>query len=252
MTLFVREYSWMWQRLGLSLAECRVYAYIHGLTHGDKGGYDGSKRHLAELLGLNAGAVKRILDSLKEKHLIVCTENVWQSVATDNTGSVATDNKNVATDNENVASNNSPHTPLYNNNKQDEKDMKPNPDFLKFKEAYINAAFNYHSGCYNGREGADNWFKYRGAFCEQKWSNMSEPKKKAILEELKKPDGFWKSNPEFLLSDFPEPQPHNYNGDKRIDDLLKAHKVASAEYNGKFGMYSLEDIELFHLRRPEK
>ena len=36
MTLFVREYSWMWNDLRLSLAECRVYAYIYGLSHGVK------------------------------------------------------------------------------------------------------------------------------------------------------------------------------------------------------------------------
>ena len=36
MTLFVREYSWMWTDLHLSLAECRVYAYIYGLSHGVK------------------------------------------------------------------------------------------------------------------------------------------------------------------------------------------------------------------------
>ena len=36
MTLFAREYSWMWTDLHLSLAECRVYAYIYGLSHGEK------------------------------------------------------------------------------------------------------------------------------------------------------------------------------------------------------------------------
>ena len=67
MTLFVREYSWMWTDLHLSLAECRVYAYIYGLSHGEKKGYDGSKRHLAELLGLSTSATKTILDALMEK-----------------------------------------------------------------------------------------------------------------------------------------------------------------------------------------
>ena len=123
MNVYVREYEWMWNDLHLSLAECRVYAYIHGLTHGAKGGYDGSKRHLAELLGLNAGAVKRILDTLEEKHLIVSTDGLWQSVATNNNGDVATSNENVATDNENVASNNSPHTPLIINIKENKESV---------------------------------------------------------------------------------------------------------------------------------
>ena len=71
MTLFVREYSWMWNDLRLSLAECRVYAYIYGLTHGEKGGYDGSKRHLAELLGLDEKSVRNVLNTLTEKNLIL-------------------------------------------------------------------------------------------------------------------------------------------------------------------------------------
>ena len=37
----------MWSQLGLSLAECRVYAYIYGLTnskHREAKGFSGSKR----------------------------------------------------------------------------------------------------------------------------------------------------------------------------------------------------------------
>ena len=241
MTLYVKEYEWMWNDLQLTLAECRVYAYIHGLTHGAKGGYDGSKRKLAELLGLNAGATKRVLDALTEKHLIVHTENVWKSVATNNTEGVATNNESVVTDNESVASNNSPHTPLYNININDEKDMKPDQDFLKFKDSYINAALNWHDGCYNGREGAENWFKYRGVLCEEKWADMKEPKKQAILEELKKPDGFWRSRPDFLLADFPEPQPEWKTGGESGEDLVQVR------YNGHYKICTRDTMKLFGL-----
>ena len=71
MTLYVKEYRWMWSDLHLSLAECRVYAYIYGLTHGDKGGYDGSKRGLAKSLGLCEASVRNILDTLTEKSLVL-------------------------------------------------------------------------------------------------------------------------------------------------------------------------------------
>ncbi|MBR4546500.1 MAG: hypothetical protein IKO66_00470, partial [Paludibacteraceae bacterium] len=124
MTLFVREYEWMWNDLHLSLAECRVYAYIHGLTHGAKGGYDGSKRHLAELLGLSAGTVKLVLDTLAEKHLIVCTDSLWKSVQSSNTVSVQQSNENVQQLNESVQPSNSPHTPLYNYKQENKASMQ--------------------------------------------------------------------------------------------------------------------------------
>ena len=108
MNVYVREHSWMWTDLRLSLAECRVYAYIYGLSHGEKKGYDGSKRHLAELLGLSTSATKTILDALMEKHLIVCTDGIWQSVRSENTDSVHSENENVHSTNENVLSENSP------------------------------------------------------------------------------------------------------------------------------------------------
>ena len=57
----------MWQRLGLSLAECRVYAYIYGLTASTKAkqkGYKGSVRELASALGISRTSVSDILRQL--------------------------------------------------------------------------------------------------------------------------------------------------------------------------------------------
>ena len=82
------------------------------------------------------------------------------------------------------------------------------------------------------------------------WNERTPAARKAMLAEVKANGAPEWKNPYFFVQDFPEPKPHNYNGDPRIDDLLRAQQVAPAEFNGKFGMYSLEDIELFHLRRP--
>ena len=238
----------MWNDLHLSLAECRVYAYIYGLSHGEKGGYDGSKRGLAKALGLSEACVRDTLNALKEKSLISYTNGLWQSesrTTEDNAHSVRTDDAQSVRESANSVRESAhsvrpPKNPLYNNIKE-RKDMKPDPDFLKFKEAYINAALFYHTGCYNGREGAENWFKYRGALCEERWHDMSEIKKQAILDELKMPDGFWKSNPEFFLQDFPDPQPEWKTGGEKDEDLVQV------KYNGAFKICTRETMKRFNL-----
>ena len=207
MTLFVREYSWMWTDLRLSLAECRVYAYIHGLTHGAKGGYDGSKRHLAELLGLNAGAVKRILDTLEEKHLIVYTDGVWRSVATDNTEGVATDNENVVSNNESVATDNSPYNPLNNNITDKKQADMPTDLFEKFFKKFVPSP----------------------AAQQAMWN--------AVKDE---PDGTVDKNPFFFVQDFPEPQPEFLRGDEGGD-------IVQVKYNGTFKLCTRATMELFGL-----
>lgn len=217
MTLYVKEYEWMWNDLQLTLAECRIFAYIHGLTHGAKGGYNGSKRHLAELLGLNAGAVKRILDTLEEKHLIVCTDGVWHSVATNNTESVATDNESVAT-------NNSPHTPLYNNIKDKKQaDMQTNL-FEKFFKKFAPE------------------FRNRYAVTNLCFGNRSEPAQQAMWNEVKdKPDGSISKNPFFFVQDFPEPQPDWKTGGETGEDLVQVR------YNGRYKICTRATMELFGL-----
>ena len=73
----------MWQRLGLSLAECRVYAYIYGLTTSTKAkqkGYKGSERALAKMLGLSRTSVNDTLRLLQQKNLIACDNDVYHSV----------------------------------------------------------------------------------------------------------------------------------------------------------------------------
>ena len=178
MTLFVREYSWMWTNLHLSLAECRVYAYIYGLSHGEKKGYDGSKRHLAELLGLNAGAVKRILDTLEEKHLIVCTDGVWRSVATDN----------------------SPYNPLNNNITDKKQADMPTDLFEKFFKKFVPE------------------FKNRFTVTWYNFDKRSPAAQQAMWNAVKdEPDGTVDKNPFFFVQDFPDPHPEFLHGGEDED-----------------------------------
>jgi hypothetical protein len=55
-------------------------------------------------------------------------------------------------------------------------------------------------------------------------------------------------NPYFFIQDFPEPTPTNLNGTIQGEQLLNARQAKTAFYNGKWGLYSLEDIQLFNLK----
>lgn len=232
MEVQVHEYAWMWQRLGLSLAECRVFAFIYGLTKSKKyGGYDGSKRQLAAMLGLNAGATKRVLDNLIEKQLIVFEENKWRSVASDNIG-VVLNNESVALDNESVALDNSPHTPLYNNINKNKAAMRE----INFETFWD--LFN-PTPDYNNRIAASNL----------EWDKCSAAKQKAIIHKLQTAPGeVAQPNPYFFIQDFPEPTPTNLNGTLQGAEMLNANQAKTAFYDGKWGLYSLEDIQLFNLK----
>lgn len=234
MTLYVKEYEWMWNDLRLSLAECRVYAYIHGLTHGAKGGYDGSKRGLAKALGLSEACVRDTLNALKEKSLISYTNGLWQSESRtngDNAQSVRTDNAQSVRESANLVRESanlvrSPHTPLYNNiNNKKEASMQTL--FEKF--------WNYFSPApeYNNRRAATQMlFEARSSAAQQ-----------AIVEAVQEGGGGHpgdQQNPYFYVQDFPEPQPVFLRGDEGGD-------IVQVRYNGAYKLCSRATMELFGL-----
>ena len=227
MTLYVREYEWMWNDLRLSLAECRVYAYIYGLTHGGKGGYSGSKRGLAKALGLSAGTVKLVLDTLMEKHLIVYTGSLWKSVQSSNTESIQPLNENVQSLNESVQPSNSPHTPLYNNKiKEKQADMT----FFDVFWDYFNPDPEFN----NRKAATQMLFESRSGTARQAMVNHLE----ALRYEGKEPST---KNPYFFVQDFPEPQPQWLRGDEGGD-------IVQVKYNGAFKLCSRDTMEQFGLQ----
>lgn len=122
MAIFVKEYDWMWNELELSPAECRVYAYIYGLTnakHSKAKGYNGSVRQLAKDLGLSLGATSTALTKMQASQQLQLNDGVYTSVQNMNesvqkmNGSVQNMNGSVQKMNESVQQMNSPHTPLY-------------------------------------------------------------------------------------------------------------------------------------------
>ena len=268
MKLYVTEYSWMWSEMHLTMAECRVYAYIYGLTYRKKKegvqGYNGSKRHLAELLGLNAGAVKRVLDTLKDRHLIVYTDKVWHSVATNN-GSVVSDNESVATNNESVATNNSPYNPLYNNinNKNKESvprtsadttteinllnkiyyqiDMESLDDALKRRES-IKVIWELLNPAPEYRDFYGDVMRYWNRIPRERQLQMWYFLKRKI--DNKQPID---PNPLQVIKDC-HPYPIDYNGTAAYKDMIASPvKMVKACYRGHFGAYELMDARLWHM-----
>ena len=45
----------------------------------------------------------------------------------------------------------------------------------------------------------------------------------------------------------PRREPHNYNADSRIDEMMKTGKLVCAKYKGLWGMYTIEDVRDFGL-----
>ena len=226
MEVQVHEYAWMWQRLGLSLAECRVFAFIYGLTKSKKyGGYDGSKRQLAAMLGLSKSQICNVINSLQEKQLIDYIDSKWQSVQSVD--------KSVQSVDESVQSVDSPHTPLYNNINKIKKAAMREINFETFWDLF----------------NPDTEYNNRIAAANIEWDKCSAAKQKAIIHKLQSAPGeVVQPNPYFFIIDFPEPTPTNLNGTIQGEELLNANQAKTAFYNGKWGLYSLEDIQLFNLK----
>ena len=223
MTLFVREYSWMWDQLKLSLAECRIYAYIYGLSHGEKKGYNGSKRHLAELLGLPKSTACKSLDTLTEKHLIVYTDGLWQSVPQVDNSGVHEMDKRVPLVDKSVPLVDSPHTPLYiDNNNKKTSDMKTVFErfFDKFSAEYRN----------------------RFAATQVLWNDRSEAAQNAMWDEVKEErDYSVDKNPYFFVQNYREPTPEWKTGGETGEDLVQVR------YNGAYKICTRATMELFGL-----
>ena len=76
------------------------------------------------------------------------------------------------------------------------------------------------------------------------WERRTEAAQRAMLDALSAGQTETRGrNPYFFVQDFPEPEPTNYNG-----RALPPEPVVTAFYNGKWGMYTVSDVERFHLR----
>lgn len=275
MTLFVREYSWMWNDLRLSLAECRVYAYIYGLSHGGKGGYNGSKRGLAKALGLSEACVRDTLGTLTEKSLISYTNGLWQSESrtdVDNAHSVRTDDAQSVRESANSVRESaqpvrSPRTPLYINNKNKknsvtrksanntqnliltkkyfEIDMETITDALSRKDSMY-VIWSLLNPAPEFRELYNDFMRY--------WNRIERDRQLQIWYFLKRKIDNKQPldpNPLEVLKNC-HPYPINYNGTPGVNTMIKSeHKMVKAYHNGAYGIYEEMDARLWHMTRIE-
>ena len=261
MDIYVKEYAWMWQRLGLSLAECRVYAYIYGLTTSTKAkqkGYKGSVRALAQMLGIDAGGTSRILIDFINRGLIQLTDGIYTSVESVHASveSVHTSVESVHTGVESVHTNvesvHSPVPPIKEINKEMENKEKQQCARAHACEqqggVFMMFSFEAFKSAFCRADGDSSELQRRETACVNEWQAMSEAKRQAIIRMRRlRADGVdadhWKPNPLFLLRDFPEPQPTNYNG----RSFPTGAQMVIAIYNGTGGVYTKADAELYNM-----
>ena len=254
MATFVKEYDWMWLPTGLNLspAECRVYAYIYGLTkskHAKTKGYNGSVRQLAKDLGLGLGHTSDTLRKLQKDNRITLTDGVYKSVPLQNIG-VPSQNSSVPSQNESVPSQNSPlTTPLYINNKKERENIAREDNFdapLSLQEDFFLSTL----AAFRLRAGARNITAKQEQNAQVAWQRYTPEQQQALLDAVRKGYNV-KGNFQFTVEDFlrnqaaePEPcaAPTNYNG----CDPPK-EPTAIAFYNGEWGLYTLADIQKFNL-----
>ncbi len=271
MATFVKEYDWMWLPSGLNLspAECRVYAYIYGLTeskHSKSKGYNGSVRQLAKDLGLNHGHVSRILRKLQDDNRIILTGEVWASVALSTTsGALNTDDGALnttsgASSTESGALCNSPlTTPLYKEiNKEMERDNNIARNTIATQNPKPFDLFNEFLSAYSAKRTEMCGYTYQpyGEYVQKArelWDNLSPVAQRLLIRDIK--SGAWyKGRIDWVISDYKMPEPTNYNGSQDLNRMAENNEMVVATYSGAAGIYTRQDAEDYGMQilRPFK
>ena len=254
----------MWQRLGLSLAECRIYGYIYGLSTSNRTeqkGYKGSERALAERLGLSVGGTSDTLRVLIERGLIEKKDDIYTSVQSVNESvqsvnksvqsvnkNVQSVNKSVQSVNKSVQSVNSPVPPIKEINKEMERNNtiaretlatqypKPFDLFNEFLSAYC---ASHKKGL---QQGDLNQMAQNLRECRMLWDAKTPTEQRLLLRAVK--EGKWsKPRLDWTISDYQVPEPTNYNG----YSFPTGAQMVIAIYNGKGGIYTKADAELYNM-----
>ena len=246
----------MWQRLGLSLAECRVYAYIYGLTNSTKAkqkGYKGSVRELASALGISLGKTSNSLHVLIERGLIELKDSFYTSVQSVNecvqsvNENVQSVNENVQSVNESVQSVNSPVPPIKEINKEMERNNNIARETLATQDPKPFDLFNEFLSAYSAKrkERCGSNYVPIGSYvnvARDFWDNLSALEQRMLIRDIK--SGKWyKERIDWVISDYKMPEPTNYNG----RSFPAGAQMVIAIYNGAGGVYTKADAELYNM-----
>ena len=100
-------------------------------------------------------------------------------------------------------------------------------------------------------EGGENWFKYRGGVCEQRWEKLNEMQRVAIIRDLircrDQHERPFKENPYYYLCDFNYPQPQFLDGIEQDNARSQGHVLVQVSYNNRFLICTRREAERFQL-----
>lgn len=270
MAVFVKEYDWMWLSTGLNLSpvECRIYAYIYGLTESKTAktkGYNGSTRQLSRTLGLSLGMASIALRSLQDEQLIIRKDGVYLTVQPLNegvqsmNGSVQPLNENVQSMNESVQSLN-PRTPINKYKERKEGNtiascdtiattIPPTPSSIVKNSDQATqplCPFDQLLAAFKSLNPNVNPSPKVIDAARKLWDNLPDDKQQQILDAVQK--GTWnKDNLEWFISDFKFREPFNYLGKKQ----QTGYSYYFAWHNGERGLYTKQDVDAFQMSNPE-
>ena len=229
----------------LNANEACIFAAILKCTRAGRGWY-GNYRELAAAMPfvmshetarravqklLNLGLIER-----REEKLFALTQ-----IVTDGAQNVTESTQNVTSDAQNVFP---PNNPPKNNNMNEEKregtcthtcdtPAPETPFFLVLHSYFIK------------KGGTTTPLQMEAA--KDAWQKCSDVKKRQLLEAVKSGAHF-KARLDWLISDFPEPQPEVLSGLDQDKLREKGIPMVQVKYNGKFLICTRKTMELFGLQ----
>lgn len=230
----------------LNANETCIYAAILKCTKAGRGWF-ANYRDLADALPfvISDETVRRAVNKLLDLGLIEKRDNALfaapQNVA-DTPQNVVTKPQNVADAPQNVAKSTPPITPYINNEIMNEK----NATCAHTCDTHTPELPSFSDLCNTFRQKGGKINNYEGGEAYDEWSKASNAKKVKLFRALERGD-FFKQRLDWLISDFPEPEPTNYNGTARGGEMLASGEAKVANYKGRFGIFTLEDIALFNI-----
>lgn len=241
---------------GLNANEMSVYEAIGKCSRKDDArGWYADLQTLADQLPhrINRTTVSRAVEKLLTmglirkdgKALYTCVQNARENVQI--TQNAVQNTREVVQIAQNPAPLNNP--PINNNNEMEKENTRtcvpahdtanPTiPGFLDLRKEF-------------SRAGGGGMTTHMEMQANEEW-NKCTPAKKIKLLEAVKAGAHFKSRLDWLIADFPEPTPTNWSGTAKGGEMLADHSAAIACYDGKFGVYSNEDIALFNLKKAQQ
>lgn len=215
-----------------------IYSHVLGFTQAH-GCWQGTYRDMQNQLEISQSAICRILRQLiAGGHVRKLDGDRYIAVA-DSKEDISDCNRILPDSKKTVADRNSPNNPLYTH------PMDDSDACTHARDAPIARELSFPEFCqaYRARGGKFTAQQHTDSYAL--WSGMPVIKRQAVMEELAKPDGFWRPRPDWLLTDYQLPPPKNYNGSREFDDAVRTMPLVSASYNGAFGIYTLADAQKY-------